>query len=57
MRSYWIDNGSRSVCVFVQGDSIWARVFVNNRETATLQSWKGKTEAGAKKWAAKVLAN
>jgi len=54
MKTYWIENGTRSVCVMV-GSTVSARKYVDGREVATLVCWKGKTEAGAKKWANKVL--
>jgi hypothetical protein len=57
MTTFTIKSGSKEVMVIKQGDSYSARLYVNNGETATLQSWKGKTEAGARKWASRVMAN
>ena len=56
MTTIEIRNGSRVVIVMVQDGSYSARLYVNNGETATLTNWKGKTEAGARRWAGKVLA-
>jgi hypothetical protein len=49
MTQYTLKNGTRQV--EITGDlGVWAaRLYVNNGETATLQSWKGKTEAGARR--------
>ena len=55
MSQFTIKSGSRQVVVTVQGQSYSARLYVNNGETATLQSWKGKTETGARRWAAKAM--
>lgn len=55
MTNFTIKNGSREVMVICQDGRFSARLYVNNGETATLQSWKGKTEAGARKWAARIL--
>lgn len=53
-----ITKGNRSVKSFTNGDGYsWnSRLYVNNGETATLTCAKHKTEAGARKWAARVLA-
>lgn len=56
MKTNWIDNGTRSVAITIDNGHVSARLYVNRRETATLTSWKGKTEAGAMRWAKKVLA-
>jgi hypothetical protein len=50
--------GTRKVISFANDrNSIWhSRLYVNNGETATLTSAKHKSEAGARKWAAKALA-
>ncbi len=53
--------GGRAVVINVQGDSVWANLYVNARNgiqnaDITLSRWSGKTLAGAKKWAAKQLA-
>ena len=54
-----ITKGSRIVKSFTNGEGYsWtSRLYVNNGETATLTCAKHKTEAGARKWAAKVLAS
>lgn len=56
-----ITSGNRAVIINVQGDSVWANVYVNVRSgianaDITLIRWTGKTLAGAKRWAAKQLA-
>lgn len=56
MTQTWIESANWSVCVTVQAPHVWARLYVNNRETATLTAWKGKTEAGARRWAERILA-
>lgn len=50
--------GSRKVISFRNGEGYtWSsRLYVNHGETATLTSAKHKSEAGVRKWAAKVLA-
>jgi len=50
--------GSRVVISFRNGEGYsWSsRLYVNNGETATLTCSKHKSEAGARKWAAKTLA-
>lgn len=55
MSQFTIENGTRQVVVTNQEGRVSARLCVNNGETATFQSWKGKTEGGAHKWASKVL--
>lgn len=55
MTQFTIENGTRQVVVTNQDGRFSARLYVNSGETATLQSWKGKTEAGAHKWATKHL--
>lgn len=58
MRQFETRNGSRVVISFSNGEGFsWSsRLYVNNGETATLTCAKHKTEAGARKWAAKMLA-
>lgn len=56
MTTFTIQKGTRQVMVIKQGDRYSARLFVNDGETATTTAWKGKTEAGVRKWAAKVMA-
>ena len=58
MRQFETRNGSRVVISFSNGAGFsWSsRLYVNNGETATLTCAKHKTEAGARKWAAKMLA-
>jgi hypothetical protein len=55
MTTFTIKNGSREVVVTKQDGRYSARLYVNHGETATLQSWKGRSEAGARKWAARVM--
>ncbi len=55
MNQLTITNGTRQVVVTEQDGRYWARLYVNRGESATLQCWKGKSEAGARRWAAKVL--
>lgn len=55
MTATTINHCTRQVVVTEQAGRYSARLYVNGGETATLQSWKGKTLAGAQKWAAKVL--
>lgn len=56
MTTFTIQKGTRQVMVIKQGDRYSARLYVNDGETATTTAWKGKTEVGARKWAAKVMA-
>ncbi len=53
-----ITNGSRKVIAYrnAEGGKWSARLYVNDGETATLTCGKFKTEAGMRKWAAKVMA-
>lgn len=55
MRQFKIEAGSRVVVVTDQDGQFSARLYVNGGETATLQAWKGKSEAGARRWAARML--
>lgn len=62
MRTFWIIDGNAGVAVSVDADNgmVWARLYVNVRggthdAVSTLTAWKGKTEAGARRWATKVL--
>ena len=55
VRTNWIDKGTRAVAITIQDGGVTARLYVNRRETACLQNWKGKTEAGAIRWANKIL--
>jgi hypothetical protein len=50
--------GSRVVIATSNGEGCgWSsRLYVNGGETATLTAAKHKSEAGARKWAAKILA-
>lgn len=48
-------NGAQQVVVTEQAGFYTARLYINYGDTATLQTWKGKTEGGARRWAAKVL--
>jgi hypothetical protein len=55
MKTTWIDNGTKSVCITCDYGRVMARKYVDNREVATLEVWNGKTEQGAIKWAKKKL--
>jgi predicted aspartyl protease len=50
-----IRNGSREVIINEQNGHYWANLYVNNGETITGLRWTGKTLAGAKRWADRVL--
>ena len=55
-RQIWIDGtDSRSVCINEQEGHYWANLYVNYRETITAIYRRFKTEAGARRWAAKQL--
>lgn len=56
MNTSTITSGTRQVVIVSDAGIVRARLYVNGGETATLQAWKGKTEAGAKRWAKAVLA-
>jgi hypothetical protein len=56
-----ITSGNRAVVINVQGERVWASVYVNARDgldsaDITTLRWTGSTVAGAKRWAAKQLA-
>ncbi len=56
-----IQNGNRAVVINVQGEAVWANLYVNARDgirnaDITNLRWSGKTVTAAKKWAAKVMA-
>jgi hypothetical protein len=56
MRQFTITNGTRQVIVTNQSVGHYAAtLYVNSGETITRQNWTGKTEKGARNWAAKVL--
>jgi hypothetical protein len=57
MRQIEITNGTRRVISTSNGEgSPWSsRLYVNSGETATLICAKHKSEAGARKWAARTL--
>lgn len=55
MRQFEIKSGTRVVIVTEQMGHFSARLYVNGGETTTLQSWKGRSEKGARDWAAKML--
>lgn len=61
MNKQIITKGNRAVVINTNdGTSYWANVYVNARNglqgaDITMISWKGKTLAGAKKWAEKQL--
>lgn len=61
-QQHTITNGSRAVVINVQGDYVWASLYVGARNgiehaSITPTRWTGKTLAGAKRWAAKQLAS
>lgn len=54
-------NGNRAVVINVQGEKVWANLYVNARDgiqnaDIAMQRWTGKTVEGAQKWAEKVMA-
>lgn len=56
-----ITEGNRAVVINNQDGLIWANLYVNARNglddaDITLLNWKGKTMAGALRWAKKQLA-
>ena len=55
MCQFNIKAGSRSVVVTAHDDRYTATLYVNGGETITARRWTGKTEAGARRWAFKVL--
>lgn len=60
MKQEVITKGNRAVVISVQENVVWANLYVNARNgimdaSITTQRWQGKTVAGAKKWAEKVL--
>lgn len=55
MREFTIKSGSRQVIVTEQNGHFAARLYLNNGQTAGHQSWNGKTESGARRWASKIL--
>lgn len=55
MASTYIRYRSRLVIVSKNGAWYTARLYVNNGNTATFQTWRGKTMAGARNWANKVM--
>lgn len=62
MNQQIITEGSRAVVINVQGDKVWANLYVNasnglNAADITALRWTGSTVAGAKRWAAKQLAS
>lgn len=61
MNKQVITSGNKAVVINVQGDSVWANLYVNARNgidsaDITALRWNGSTVAGAKRWAAKQLA-
>lgn len=56
MQQFEIIKSSRKVIITSQDGSVHARLYVDSGEIATPTAWNGKTEAGAHKWAAKILA-
>jgi len=58
-----IIEGNRAVIINQQGEgNVWANLYVNARNgiqdaDITMQRWTGKTVAGARRWAARMLAS
>jgi len=60
MNQQVITNGNRAVVINVQPGSVWASLYVNARngiQNATIchQRFSGKTQAGAIRWANRML--
>lgn len=55
MRQFEIRKGNRVVIVTEDFGRFSARLYINGGETITSFCWKGKTEAGARRWADKAL--
>lgn len=55
MKQYEVRQGSRKVVITEDLGRVRARLYLNYGETASLQSWKGKTTKGAEAWAKKML--
>jgi hypothetical protein len=61
MKQTTITNGNRAVVITEQGAKVWANLYVNARNgladaSITSQRWTGKSVAGAKAWAEKMVA-
>lgn len=58
MQTTTITNGTRQVVTSYEPEAgiYSSRLYVNNGETATLQTAKHRSEAGVARWAGKVLA-
>jgi hypothetical protein len=62
MKQTKVRQGSRVVIITEDMGCVSARLYLNvgyaraNGETASLQCWRGKTLAGAQRWAKKILA-
>ena len=60
MKQEIIIKGTRAVVISIQENTVLANLYVNASNgimdaTITTQRWQGKTVAGAKRWADKVL--
>ena len=60
MRTITITEGNQAVVISIGEATVWANLYVNTRNgfadaDITNISWRGKTEAGARRWAAKQL--
>lgn len=55
VKQFTIESGTRQIVVTCQDGRWSARLYVNGGETACLENWKGKTEAGARRWAKRIL--
>jgi hypothetical protein len=58
MKQYEIRQGNRLVVICEDSESrvrFSARLYLNNGETVSLQSWKGTTKKGAETWAKRML--
>lgn len=60
MRTETIQKGNAAVLISVGEATVWANLWVNTRHgftdaTITNTTWRGKTLAGARRWANKQL--
>jgi hypothetical protein len=55
MTQQTVVRGSRMVIITEDMGRVTARLYLNHGDTASAQSWKGKTMAGAQRWAHKIL--
>lgn len=55
MKQQTIVQGSRLVVITEDLGRVSARLYLNHGDTASTQSWQGKSIAGTHRWAHKVL--